>query len=71
MMPTNEQLAADTNRNFKKLFDDKKIKLSKKAKEVILSLLRETITLKYKLITIKNAVNHVERKPDESQNKEA
>ena len=69
MMPTQEQIEDDVNKNLTKIFSDEKIKLSKKAEKQVRSLLKETITLKYKMHVLKTVLNSTGN-VNESQDKE-
>lgn len=61
MLPTQEEINKDIEQNLKSLFEDKKIKLSKKAKEQVEKVLRSAIVNKYKLFTVKQLVENIDQ----------
>lgn len=66
MMPTEKEIENDVESNFNRIFND--IKLSKKAEEKVKSVLKESITVKYKLHIIKKILDGLKPKKDDSTN---
>jgi len=71
MLPKAEDIVKDVESNFKRIFADEKISLSKKAMPVVKDLLKTLIKMNYQLKVIELALNLPKANKDENQNKEA